>query len=108
MSDAEKPSNVATQPTSAELPQTNPWQCLGGSVVAGGIAFAMYLLTNSIAQFFATKGVHSTNQLVQRLSAAVRTLIIGLSTLGTGIFALAALGLLGLGIQLLIQRSRRP
>jgi hypothetical protein len=38
----------------------------------------------------------------------VRTLVVGLSALGTGIFGLAALGLLGLGIQLLLRRGDAP
>lgn len=75
-------------------------------MVAGGIAFVLYMLTAAIAQTFATKGIQSDNLTTQRIAAAVRTLVIGLSALGTGIFGLAAFGLFGLGIQLLIQRLK--
>ena len=66
----------------------------------------MYRLTIGIAQLFANQPTQSHNLLVQRITAAVRTMFIGMSALGTGIFALAALGLLGLGIQLLLQRLK--
>ncbi len=83
----------------------SPWRCWGGSVVAGGIAVVLYRLTQAIALSFASKVIHSDNVTTQRISAAVRTLVVGLSALGTGIFALAALGLFGLGIQLWLRRG---
>jgi hypothetical protein len=79
---------------------------LGGAIVAGGIAIVLYLLTVSIAQNFAAKPLHTSNFTAQRISSAVRTLVIGMSALGTGIFGLAAFGLFGLSIQLTIQRLR--
>jgi hypothetical protein len=84
----------------------SPWSCIGGAGVAGGIAVVLYQITIGIAQVFAHQPAQSTSLLVQRISAAVRTMFIGLSAMGTGIFALAALGLLGLGIQLLLQRPQ--
>jgi hypothetical protein len=95
-----EPTPNSTQ--DADLP--SPVRCLGGSIVAGGLAFALYSLTASIAQAFATHPI-TGNLTSQRIGAAVRTLVVGLSALGTGIFSFAALGLLGLGIQLLIRRS---
>jgi hypothetical protein len=100
-------STTANNITPAGTPVPNPIQCLGGAAVAGGIAFVLYLLTGTIAHYFATKGVHSDNLTVQRLSAAVRTLIIGMSALGAGIFGLSAVGLFGLGIQLLVRGDDR-
>jgi len=73
--------------------------------MAGAIATAMYLLTSSIAQTFASKPLHSTNAIVLRIGVAVRTLVVGASTLATFVFGLAALGLLALAIQTLIQRT---
>jgi hypothetical protein len=86
----------------------SPWQCWGGSAVAGGITVVLYNMTQAIALSFANKVIHSDNVTTQRISAAVRTLVVGLSALGTGIFGLAALGLLGLGIQLLLRRGDAP
>jgi hypothetical protein len=98
---------AANNITPAGTPVPTPIQCISGAVVAGGIAFVLYLLTGTIAHYFATKGVHSDNLTVQRLSAAVRTLIIGMSALGAGIFGLSAVGLFGLGIQLLLRGNPR-
>jgi hypothetical protein len=81
---------------------------LTGSIMAGTLTFGMYSLTQAIAQSFAAHPLHTTNLTVQRLSSAVRTLVIGLTTMGTGVFGLAALGLLALAIQLLIQHLKQP
>jgi hypothetical protein len=64
----------------------------------------LYRLTSSIAQAFASHPAPMKQQLAYNLSVAVRTLVVGMATMGTGIFALAALGLLGLGIKLLFTR----
>ncbi len=104
-----EPTNAAdpiVQASSANAPMPRPVQCLGGSLVAGGIAIVLYRLTSSIALAFATKPLHSDNFTTLRISAAVRTLVVGLSSLGTGIFALAAFGLFALGLQLLIQQAK--
>lgn len=79
-------------------------RCLSGSLVAGAISIPLYLLTLSIAQTFANKPVRSGNLSVVNIAVAVRTLVVGMSALGTGIFGLVAIGLVGLAIQILIQR----
>lgn len=90
-----------------QTPQApTPLRCVLGSIVAGIIAFALYNMTSAIALSFATKPIQSDNLTVQRISAAVRTLVVGLSTMGTGIFSLAAIGLFALGIQLLLTKSK--
>jgi hypothetical protein len=96
-----------TNPTPSPPTTPSPWRCLGGSIVSGGIASVLYNLTASIAQAFANKPISSDNFTTQRIGAAVRTLVVGLSALGTGIFALAAVGLFALGIQILLQRSKK-
>ncbi len=99
----EKPS------ASANLKQVTPLRCLIGAALSGIFAFGMYLMTHAIALSFATHKIQSRNQAVQRIAAAVRTLVIGLTTLGMGVFGLATLGLLGLAIQLTIrQRQQKP
>jgi hypothetical protein len=87
--------------------QVTPLRCLIGAILASVFAFGLYLMTRAIALSFATHKIESSNLAVQRISAAVRTLVVGLTTMGTGIFSLAALGLLGLGIQLTIQKLRQ-
>ena len=98
-------SDPVVQVSKEGAPAPSPLRCLGGSIVAGGIAIVLYRLTSAIAIAFASKPLHTDNFTTQRISAAVRTLIVGLSSLGTGIFALAAFGLFALGIQLLLKRS---
>lgn len=100
-------SPTPQSPQSPEPPQSpSPLRCFLGSIVAGGIGFALYNMTTSIAVSFATKPVQSDSLTVQRISAAVRTLVVGLSTMGTGIFALAAVGLFALGLQLLFTKPK--
>ena len=96
-------SDLPTSSTELVNPPS-PLRCLLGSLVASGIAFGLYGMTTAIAQAFANKPNHYANMTTTNISVAVRTLVVGLSALGTGIFALAALGLLGLGVQLLLKR----
>uniref|UniRef100_A0ACD5GUF0 DUF3082 domain-containing protein n=1 Tax=Desertifilum tharense IPPAS B-1220 TaxID=1781255 RepID=A0ACD5GUF0_9CYAN len=94
--------NLSPQPQSPQ--KATPLRCLTGAVISGAIATALYWLTGSIVQTFANKPIHSDNPLTINLAVAVRTLVIGMGFLGTGIFAVATLGLVALAIQLLIQR----
>ena len=59
----------------------------------------------AIATTFATKPIHSDNQLVVNIGSAVRTLVVGVVALGTGIFGLVAVGLLALAVQLLSSKQ---
>ena len=95
-SDVSSADNAKTPPT--------PLRCLSGALIAGGIAIALYYLTASIAQTFAAKPIHSINPTVINIASAVRTLVVGMSALATGIFGLVALGLVALAVQLLLQQ----
>jgi len=95
--------NPDSQPPKSEE-ETSILRCITGSMIAAFFASGLYLLTASIAQTFASKPTHSDNITVINIASAVRTLVVGMVALGTGVFALAALGLMGLAIQLLIQR----
>jgi hypothetical protein len=81
----------------------SPWRCLSGALIAGGIASPLYFLTTSISQAFASKPIHSDNPTVVSIGVAVRTLVLGVSTLATALFALVAIGLVALAIQVLFQ-----
>jgi hypothetical protein len=101
-------SERSPQPTSAAEKAT-PLKCLSGALLAGSLGLLLYRLTAAIASSFAAHPLTTTNQIARGLSAAVRTLVVGMSTMATGIFSIAALGLIGLGIQLAIQgRSALP
>ncbi|HEY9617751.1 MAG TPA: DUF3082 domain-containing protein [Microcoleaceae cyanobacterium] len=106
MSDVPQSPKPEIQPAKPVIPPLSPWRCWFGSIVAGAIAVVLYLLTMSIIQTFAAKGIHTDSLLVRRITAAVRTLIVGMAALGTGIFGMATIGLFGLGIQLTIQRLK--
>jgi hypothetical protein len=90
------------QPDNQE--QSTPLRAVGGSVVAAGVGYALYSLMIAIATNFASKPIISDNQLVVRITSAVRTLVVGLVALGSGIFGIVALGLLALAVQLLVQK----
>jgi hypothetical protein len=76
--------------------------------MSGTLTILLYRMTSAIALAFARQTIHSSNTIVQRITIAVRTLVIGMSALGTGIFGLVTLGLIGLGLQILLQRLKRP
>lgn len=78
-------------------------------MIAGGLAYALYSLTLSIVQTFANTPIPvGDNYLATNIAIAVRTLVMGVSALGTGVFGIAALGLVALGIQLVVQQLRQP
>ncbi|MEZ2252430.1 MULTISPECIES: DUF3082 domain-containing protein [unclassified Microcoleus] len=104
-------NSSAASPSSTQdaLPAASPQpptvlRCLTGSLMAGGFAAALYALTLSIAQTFANKPIHSDNVTVINIAAAVRTLVMGIVALGAGVFGFAAVGLMALTLQLLIQK----
>jgi hypothetical protein len=83
--------------------ETTPLSAWSGSLISGTIAILLYKLTTSIALSYLTHPSAATSQIAQRISAAVRTLVVGLSSLATGLFAIAALGLVLLGFKILFQ-----
>jgi hypothetical protein len=100
-------TNEPNQVTSS-TDNATPVRCATGALISGGMAFGLYSLMIAIATTFAEKPIHSDNQIVIRLAAAVRTLVVGTAALGTGLFGIVALGLLALGGQLLIQQLLKP
>lgn len=83
---------------------TTPLRCFTGAFLSGSLALLLYRLTSAVAQTLAAHPVEANSQIAQSLAVAVRTLVVGLCTLATGIFTLATVGLIGLGLQLIIQR----
>lgn len=98
--------NTDTKPAHTTTQTPTPLRCLTGSLISGGLAIALYSLTSAIAQSFAAKPIHSDNPAVINIASAVRTLVVGMTALGTGIFGLVALGLVGLAIQILLQQAK--
>ncbi len=83
--------------------QVTPLRCLLGAVISGALGTGLYFLTYNIATTFATKPIVSDNQLVLRIASAVRTLVVGVASLGTFVFGFVTLGLILLALQLTIQ-----
>ncbi|PLZ97150.1 hypothetical protein CEN50_15930 [Fischerella thermalis CCMEE 5268] len=84
--------------------KATPLRSLIGAVISGALAFAAYSLMSAIATSFAAKPLHSDNVVVLRISSAVRTLVLGIAALGSGVFAIVAIGLVALAIQLFFQQ----
>ncbi|MDH6060110.1 DUF3082 domain-containing protein [Chrysosporum bergii ANA360D] len=93
-----------TQPQEPNQVPPTPLRCITGAIFSGGLGYGMYLLMISIATTFANKPIHSDNPIVVNIGSAVRTLVVGVVALGTGIFGIVAIGLLALTIQLLVQQ----
>lgn len=98
------PSPTPTQPQPQRSDPT-PVRCFSGALIASPLAFGMYLLTAAIATTFAEKPVSMSNPLAANISVMVRTLVVGVCALGTAIFAIATIGLVALGIQLLFKKA---
>lgn len=96
--------NPTEQPNDTAQTPPGPLRCLSGALISGGLGFALYSLTASIAQTFATNPIHSANPTVVNIASAVRTLVVGITALGTGIFGLVAIGLVALAVQVFIQQ----
>jgi len=89
--------------------KSNPpsiWRTMTGAIMAATMAFPLAKLSSKIAQSFAEHPFTSDNQTALKISIALKTLVVGLSTLATGIFCMAALGLGALSIQILWQNLR--
>lgn len=98
--------NSDTQATEITQKLPSPVQCLSASLISGAFAIALYFLTSSIAQAFANKPLPSSNVTALNIAVAVRTLVVGLSTLATAIFGIVAVGLVALAIQTIIQQLK--
>ncbi|CAD5932086.1 hypothetical protein PCC9214_01353 [Planktothrix tepida] len=103
-----------TEPTS-KTPQTtsqtdtiNLFRCITNGLMYGGVALVFYKLTHIIAEKFANKPIQSENFTVIQISTAVRTLVVGLFTMGTVLFSFLSVGVMLLAIYVSIQRLIKP
>ncbi len=99
-----KPPTPSAEP--AVMP--SPLNCVISAAIAGGISIALYRLTLAIAANFADKPLPTTNGIALNLAVATRTLVVGVSAMGTGVFGIVSLGLVLLAGQLVLQRLRSP
>lgn len=99
--------SAASDQVDTSLENATPLRCFFAAALSGIIAFLAYLMFNSIVQTYAAKAVTSTNPVVINLTAAVRTMVMGIVALGTGVFGVVAIGLFLLGIQVTVQSVRK-
>ncbi len=102
MSNSPNPSPSNPQPDKQKV---TPIRCRIGSGISGSLAIALYSLTAAIIHSFATKPLTSNKVLVLKIGSLVRTLVMGVASLGTFIFAFVAFGLILLAIQLTFQQK---
>jgi hypothetical protein len=87
-----------TEPTSPSKAITLR-NALLGALIAGGLSFPLYRLTQSIIARYAEQPLPDSNQTAATIAVAVRTLVMGIGVLATAVFVLVAVGLLLLAIQ---------
>jgi len=93
-------NSPSTKTVKTDKQEVTPLKCLLSSVFAGVMAFGVYHLMSAIITTYSTKPIVSDNIFVLKLTIAVRTLVIGVAALGTGVFGFVALGLFLLGLQI--------
>ena len=103
MSETKSTESTTTSDEESQKQKITPLRCLSGAIISGGLTIALYSLMNSIITTYATKPIASTNTIAVNIASAVRTLVIGVSALGTGVFGFVTVGLLLLAIQITIQ-----
>ncbi|MGB3403532.1 MAG: DUF3082 domain-containing protein [Microcoleaceae cyanobacterium] len=99
--------NQPNSSSKTDISKISPFRCLTGSLISSCFAIASYLLTSSVAQTLAQTPIRSGNQYAMQIASAVRTLVIGMCALGTGVFTIAAVGLLALMVQIMIQKRKQ-
>jgi hypothetical protein len=92
--------------TELETKKVTPTRCLVGAVISAGLGTILYYLTAAIGHSFYSKPMVSHSPIALRIGSAVRTLVFGLASLGTFIFAFVTVGLILLALQLLLKRDQ--
>ena len=103
----DEPDTREESTTDTSLKNATPLRCFLAASLSGAIAFCAYLMFISIVHTYAAKAVTSSNPIVVNLTAAVRTMVMGVVALGTGVFGVVAIGLFLLGIQVTLQGLRK-
>jgi Protein of unknown function (DUF3082) len=86
-------------------PLPSPANCLVGAAVGAIMTLMMYWMTSKIATTFAVTPVRTTSTMAINIGVAVRTLVTGITALGTGIFAIISLGLVALAIKITVDKT---
>ena len=98
-----EPTPTDTSRSRKISPNVTPVRCITGAGISGTIGTFLGFLSLSIIHTFADKPLTTKNAIALQIGAAVRTLVMGMGLLATGIFALATVGLLALAVQLVVR-----
>lgn len=82
-----------------DVSRVNPLSAFAGAAGAAGISYAAWIALAFIANFFVTHPFTDEIYVVQRIGAVVRTVLVCLFALGSGISGVTGLGLFLLGIR---------
>ena len=93
--------------TELETQKVTPTRCLVGAAISAALGTILYYLTAAIGHSFYSKPMVAHSPIALRIGSAVRTLVFGLASLGTFIFAFVTIGLILLAIQLLLKRPHQ-
>ena len=94
-----------TQSTPPPSSLPSPLSCVTGALLAGIMSIGMYTMTIKIATTFATNPMVQKTTMASNIAAALRTLVVGSTALGTGIFGIVAIGLVGLAVQVATEKK---
>ena len=94
-----------TQSTPPQSSLPSPLSCVTGALLAGIMSIGMYTMTIKIATTFATNPMVQKTTMASNIAAALRTLVVGSTALGTGIFGIVAIGLVGLAVQVATEKK---
>jgi Protein of unknown function (DUF3082) len=95
-----------TQTTPPERSLPSPLSCLTGSLIAGTMSIALYTMTIKIATSFATNPMIQKTNMANNIAAALRTLVVGSTALGTAVCGIISVGLFGLAIQVAFSKKQ--
>lgn len=82
-----------------DISRVNPLSAFAGAIGASGISYAAWVSLGYIVQFFVAHPFTDEIYVVQRIGAVVRTVLVCLFALGSGISGVTGLGLFLLGVR---------
>lgn len=92
-------SNESAAPSYIDISNANPLSAFAGAAGAACISIVAWKLLNATVQFSVSHPVDDQIYVVQRLAVVVRTTLVCLFALGSGISGVTALGLALLGVR---------
>ena len=91
----------------ADISDVNPLSAFGGALGGALISGALWLLLRFLLEAYITHPLETDFYVVQRISAIVRTAVVGLLALGSGISGVTSLGLFLLGSRRTLDSARK-